>query len=179
MNRDILTQDELKKLVSYNRHTGEMKWIVAASNRVKIGATVGTKRNTKDNKHNYYYRVVIKRKAYLVHRLCFLYVNGEFPDGIVDHIDGNGLNNSFDNLRIVNVMTNLRNAKRYTNNTSGTTGVTWSKQVNKWQAYIRDNTKLIHLGFHASIDVAITIRKAAECWCGFNENHGRLRIRVR
>ena len=48
------------------------------------------------------------------------------------------------------------------NNTSGVTGVTWRKRNNKWVAYIRVNTKKIHIGYYVNLEDAIKARKDAE-----------------
>lgn len=51
-----------------------------------------------------------KRKYYWVHRLVWEAFNGQMPEGMeIDHIDGNPSNNSFDNLRAVDHLTNMSN----------------------------------------------------------------------
>jgi hypothetical protein len=68
-------------------------------------------------------------------------------DKIVDHKDGNGLNNQKNNLRLCSYSQNSQNSKRPSHNTSGYKGACWSKGSNKWQAYIKLNGKCIHLGY--------------------------------
>lgn len=60
------------------------------------------------------------------------------PDGfIVDHIDGNPLNNKKNNLRVTTQQNNLCNKHFMTNNTSGFIGVSWSKSRNYWESELR------------------------------------------
>lgn len=65
---------------------------------------------------------------------------------LVDHADGNPLNNTRANLRIATQMQNNWNCRRYRNNTSGYKGVSWHKPTNQWRALIRVNRKRVHLG---------------------------------
>lgn len=55
-----------------------------------------------------YVYVKLEGKRYLEHRLCFMIYNGYCPD-IIDHIDGNKLNNSDENLRESNYLENNNN----------------------------------------------------------------------
>lgn len=84
-----------------------------------------------------------KRKGVLMHR----FIVGE-PDGlIIDHIDGDPLNNQRANLRLCTHSQNVRNQKSpHSNSKSGVKGVYWSVARGKWQADIRVNGKTIHLG---------------------------------
>ena len=59
----------------------------------------------------------------------------------VDHIDGNGLNNSRANLRCVTRAQNMQNARRRIDSTSGVKGVCWDKWTGKWKAQIAANGK--------------------------------------
>ena len=64
--------------------------------------------------NKYYFRVSIKDKETKAHRLlakAFLNLNIDDKTHVVDHIDGNGLNNSFENLRVVSPRDNDRNRK--------------------------------------------------------------------
>lgn len=69
------------------------------------------------------------------------------PGFIVDHQDQNKLNNQKSNLRDATKSLNALNSGMQINNTSGYKGVSWSKQANKWRAYINHMGKQIHLGF--------------------------------
>lgn len=85
----------------------------------------------------------------------------------VDHINRNGLDNRRDNLRIVSAKENQKNRKVPKNNTSGTQGVNFLKQKNRWVAYIYNNNKRIHLGCFIEKEDAILARKKAEKENGF------------
>lgn len=74
---------------------------------------------------------------------------------VVDHKDGNGLNNQKKNLRICTVEENNRNQRKlYVNNTSGYRGVVWSKAHKKWHARINVHYKRISLGYYYDIEEA-------------------------
>ena len=79
-----------------------------------------------------------------------------------DHIDRNELNNRKSNLRQCTHEENSRNNKLYKNNSSGITGVHWSKKENKWIARIVINTKLKRVGCFTDKDDAIRARLQAE-----------------
>lgn len=72
----------------------------------------------------------------------------------IDHIDGNGLNNQRDNLRLATPSQNAMNRPKQNNNTSGYKGVSWSKKSGKWIAKIKVNGKSIYLGSFDSIEDA-------------------------
>lgn len=58
------------------------------------------------------YRVVsYGSQQWLEHRLIWAYMTGEWPE-YIDHIDGDRLNNRWDNLRSVSKSVNNRNSKR-------------------------------------------------------------------
>lgn len=87
-----------------------------------------------------------KRKPYGVHQLVLMAFRGHVPNGftlVVDHIDGNPLNNRLDNLRVI---THRKNVNRTKRGTSKYTGVRWHKAHQKWRAEIKANGKQHHLG---------------------------------
>lgn len=70
-------------------------------------------------------------KLYKVHRIVYVLFHGKIEnDLVVDHIDGNPFNNRVENLRLVHKAVNHRNAKKFSNNTSGHAGVYW-QEMNK------------------------------------------------
>ena len=81
---------------------------------------------------------------------------------IVDHINGNKLDNRKENLRICTQSQNLQNADKRHNASSKYKGVHFSKNKNKWQARIHLHFGAVHLGyFSVEKDAALAYNKAA------------------
>ena len=76
------------------------------------------------------------------------------PGMVVDHIDGDGLNNSKKNLRICTQKNNCANRGANKNSASGIKGVTYCKQTGKWRAVIEHQGKQKSLGRHSTIEGA-------------------------
>lgn len=66
---------------------------------------------------------------------------------LVDHKDGNGLNNLRNNLRLVSNSLNQANRKIDKDNTSGYKGVSLFKRDSLWRSRIKVNNKDIHLAY--------------------------------
>lgn len=75
----------------------------------------------------------------------FLFGVGKNPS-IIDHINRDKLDNRRENLRICSQGQNSKNTSRPTNNSSGSKGVTKSRNGTKWRARIWNNRKEIHIG---------------------------------
>ncbi|MBT8152725.1 HNH endonuclease [Epibacterium ulvae] len=105
----------------------------------------------------------------MLHRLIL-----EAPKGVlVDHKNGDGLDNRRKNIRLVTAGDNMRNRRLNANNRSGVSGVCWDKGTRKWQAQIKVEGHMIYLGQFGELDDAIATRLAAEKEHGFHKNHGR------
>ncbi len=65
-----------------------------------------------------------------------------------------------------------RHKRMLSNNTSGVTGVYWSKDALRWHAKIKVGGKSKHLGSFHTKDDAMAARKAAETAHGFHPQHG-------
>jgi HNH endonuclease/AP2 domain len=97
---------------------------------------------------NRYMHVSINRKRYMIHKLVF-FIHHEYVPNIVDHIDGNPLNNEIDNLREADKYKNNWNAKIRKHNRTGLKGVTYHPQTGKYRARIRCMDKVYSLGLFA------------------------------
>ncbi len=80
----------------------------------------------------------------------------------VDHRDRNTLNNRRYNLRVCDNAQNSWNTGIMKHNSSGVTGVHFSKNRNRWLAVIEVYNKKIYLGYHQNFDDAVEARKRAE-----------------
>ncbi len=58
---------------------------------------------------------------------------------LVDHWDGDGLNNQRHNLRVATISQNGGNAKLYNTNTSGYKNVSWHPEMESWYVSVRAN----------------------------------------
>jgi len=103
---------------------------------------IGYKWHCVKGKYTIYARVKRKGKHLLMHRLIMNAKKGQ----IIDHINGNGLDNRRHNLRFVTNQQNRWNCNKPGKGKSKYVGVTWHIKDKKWQAQIRHNGKLIHLG---------------------------------
>jgi len=166
----LLTQEELKRLISYDPDTGVFKWRINRSNKVKAWHVAGTTQLMNNKKK--YMRIKIHNRKYFSHRLAHLYITGEWPKDQMDHINGDGTNNKWCNLRAVNISENMHNYRMPVTNTSGIVGVSRDIQANRWSAYIHINNKQIKIGRFVSIFDAVCARKNAELRYGFHTNHG-------
>lgn len=82
---------------------------------------------------------------------------------VVDHVDGDGLNNQRANLRIATVAQNVHNTRpRKRSKTSGYKGVSRFRKTGKWQASIKKGDLRLHLGlFGTDVDAARAYNAAA------------------
>lgn len=158
---------ELVKLFKYDKETGDLWYLVGGEYKL-----VRSKARHKSIR-NVYYRVNVMGKHYFAHRIIWLINYGKFPEEVVDHIDGNGLNNRLENLRSVSNTKNSRNCRLSKNNTTGVNGV-W-KNGNKYVAEIMVDRKKISLGSYCTIEEARDARKAAEIEYEFHELHGTIK----
>jgi hypothetical protein len=81
---------------------------------------------------------------------------------IIDHKNRNRLDNRRFNLIISNKSKNAVNSNLRANNSSGVTGVSFSKRQNKWRSYISSNGKRLELGWFKDLEIAVKERLFAE-----------------
>lgn len=120
----------------------ERGWIIA--NAQNSGKPAGSLVNFKNGQ---YWQVRINYRLYLVHRVVYFLAHGVDPNEmLIDHADGNGLNNNPLNLRLATYSQNLQNQRLRSDSTSGFKGASWNSSTRKWQAYINKRGIRYQLG---------------------------------
>jgi len=160
-----ITQKEVRRLFSYNKNTGILKWKVSLSNAkgAKIGDIAGSLHKEG------YLQIGINNKTYKAHRLIWLGFYGYMPEGLIDHKDRIRSHNWILNLREASKQCNIRNSENRKDNTSGIKGVSWCNTFKKWRTGLALNGKLNHIGYYKDFDEAVCARLAIEqCvdWAG-------------
>lgn len=104
----------------------------------------GYARGWVDGKHTRLHRLIMSR-----------------PKAMVDHINGNRLDNRRSNLRVVSPSQNAINKKIRKDSKTGIRGIRHRQQYNKWQARITKDGKRISLGhFNTKEEAAKAYQKA-------------------
>lgn len=104
--------------------------------------------------HTGYKAINFRNKFYYLHRLVWLYHHGFLPP-VLDHIDGNPLNNRVENLRVATRTQNAQNRKLNANSSTGVKGLCFYKKYNKWKAQLGVNGKYVYLGWFSNFDEAV------------------------
>jgi hypothetical protein len=156
----------VRELLDYDPKTGELRWKPRPVRPGKSGPdnTWNTRFAGKvaGSPQKIGWQIGINGKLYYLARIVWLHHYGEWPDGFVDHIDGNKGNNLIRNLRDATNAENCRNRGPQTNSTTGLKGVCFDKARNKWKASIMANGKFYNLGrFATPEEAANAYREAA------------------
>lgn len=151
-----LTYKRAHKYFSYNDKTGNLTW-KAPLGRALPGEMVGYW-----TAHGYAVR--INKKAYQVHRIIWLMLNGEWPKHKIRHLDGDKFNNRARNIAAVTTQAIHQKQRLATNNTSGVKGVSWNTKLEKWKVAIKVGGEDIYLGVFKKINEAEKVRKEAEIY---------------
>ena len=157
VEKNELTQQELKENLHYNPLTGIFTRLKSMTNTVKVGDIAGSKEKTG------YVSITINNKHYRAHRLAWLYMTGEIPKGMIDHKDGVKDNNRFNNLREADKIQNGQNQnKARKGSSSGFLGVSYNKNEGKYSAQIGLNFKKKHLGYYNTAEEAYQVYLVAK-----------------
>jgi hypothetical protein len=141
----MITQEQVNHLFEYK--DGELFWKNCNSPSVKNGAKAG-------HYNSYgYWRIETKYGSLAAHRVVFLMHHGYMPK-IVDHIDGDKLNNKIENLRAATYEQNSYNAQIGKRNTSGAKNISWKADQCKWRVRIASNGKNITIGQFEDFELA-------------------------
>ena len=163
-----ITHERLLELLNYNPDTGVFVRRISTGYRGchRAGEVAGWLDPSVG-----YFRVSLDKQFYWCQRLAWFYVHGVWPDGDVDHIDGNRQNNSIKNLRSVSRTMNLQNSMTVSARCkSGARGVIFDADRNKYRVSISVANKNVHVGRFDSIESAKAAYREAKArlhpgWC--------------
>jgi len=147
-----MSQQEIKEIFDYK--DGFLYWkIDKANKKIKAGSVAGSKTSKG------YFRLTLNYQEIPVHKIIYLWNKGFVPN-VIDHIDGDKLNNKIENLRSANLQTNQYNRKKGKNNSSGCKNVFWNAKGKYWQVHIRENKK-VHSWYVKDFELAELIATEA------------------
>ena len=157
----MLTHARLRELLSYDYVTGEFVWLSYRGPSARKGDIAG---RTDSNGHR---QITIDGKAYLAHRLAWLYMTEEWPVGELDHKNRIKEDNSWENLRPSTRSKNTVNTIYKPPTKSGTRGVYTRPGLIGWYATITVHGEKKYLGSYSTIEEAsMAYKKAAEKFFG-------------
>ncbi len=159
----------LEKL-SYDKSSGMLSWKGKSRNS---GKPAGYYRINDSGITYLIVGIGYKGKVYKIfgHRLAWLIVTGVWPDEI-DHVNGDGQDNKWDNLSNGNRTDNNKNHKRQINNSSGLPGVSFVTSTGKWRVFGNKEGKQVHLKSTGDFFEACCTRKSWEVYNGYSVRHG-------
>ena len=169
----VITAEYVRQLLDYHKETGSLiwkpraatmfsasetrsaEWICKNWNARHAGKVAGCVRN------DGYCRIRIDYVLYYGHRVAWLIETGEWPLDELDHRFGT-TGDYLENLRPASHAQNMQNRRTSQNNTSGHPGVSWSRLMSKWHAYVGYDSRREHLGFFDVFDDAVAAYLAAK-----------------
>lgn len=120
--KNDITAEEFRAKYDYNPETGEF-WtkprkvgFVTKTGRGRLSVMIGDS----------------KRGNFYANRLAWLWMMGKWPDDIIDHINGDGTDTRWSNLRQATHSQNMQNQRLSKANTSGLTGAFWDRWAKRW-----------------------------------------------
>ena len=152
----MITPEQAKERFHYDPETGDIRYKKDSSVRHKNAGEIAT--SASKSSENYVRLIVSVNKVhYMAHRVAWMIYYGDEPSGIIDHINGNPLDNRICNLRVVtsreNQLNRVRGTSIYKNNKYGIPGLYYVKVRGKfkWRAKFFELGESISLGYFDSM----------------------------
>jgi hypothetical protein len=154
MSIENLLKTNVNEHLSYNPDTGLFTWRMKRGNKA-AGSIAGSQHN------NGYHTIFLCGRRFYAHRLAFLFMRGNLPTGVVDHINGVKNDNRWINLRDVSQSENMANRSGAQKN-SKTKHLCVSPHVaGGYVVQIRRNKKRIYVGYFKELEAALVAYKGA------------------
>ena len=145
----MINEKNIKDIFNYQ--DGELLWKIHKKGNKGIDSIAGSFSDR-------YKKVIYCQKSYQIHRLIWIWHNGDIPKNmVIDHIDNIKLNNKIDNLRLVTQTKNCHNRK-------GEYGVTKYYTNPKNTDKVKYRATLIENGNRHNLGVYNTEKEAREAY---------------
>lgn len=162
-NEDLL--ELAYEVLDYNWRTGEFHWKKRVGQRGVPGKPAGC------HCHKGYLHIQLRGRNIAGHRLAVAMVDGRWPNGPVDHIDGNPRNNTLANLRETSQLVNAHNQRRVRKTNPigfhGVVPVQRARTPPRYQAKIMIAGRRYYLGVYESPLLAMLTYIAAKNHLGY------------
>ena len=150
--RSLPAPEELRQLLRYEPDTGKLYWKerpLSMFSSSRIGNAWNAKHVGKEAlivDNNGYRKGRIFGVEFMAHRVAWAVHCGAWPDGHIDHINGDCGDNRIDNIRDSTRSQNSSNRGYQSNNSSGYKGVHWCKRAQAWVSKIMVEGRAVYLG---------------------------------
>jgi hypothetical protein len=174
----------LRRLLDYDPNTGSLIWkyrdkslFLEGVVQTQAGVNIFNAKHAGEAALAYksktgHMRGYLFGKQILAHRVAWAIFYGNWPHDHIDHVNGDPTDNRIANLRCVPQAVNVKNSRKYKNNSSGAIGV-YARKDGRFNAYVRVNGKARHLGCFGSFEDAKATSEYERRKLGFSERHGK------
>jgi hypothetical protein len=152
-----ITAVRLQETMRYDPITGIFTNLIDRGKKAKEGNVVGFLEPSG------YLQTRIDNRTYRLHQLAWLYMWGQWPEGIIDHKNGDKTDNHFKNLRDTTHKVNNQNKRKATScNQLGILGVSPVSSSGKFLAQIKYGGKQRRLGEFVTPEQASAVYLSAK-----------------
>lgn len=155
------TVDDLRQLMRYDPEIGKLfwkerarKWFKSDRDMRALNTRIAGKEAFTSLDSKGYRQGKVLEFIFRAHRVAWAIETGVWPQGFIDHINGDRTDNTFSNLREATNAQNQWNSGAQVNNTSGFKGVSWRKRESVWVASISHKKEHHFLGCFNSAEAA-------------------------
>tara|TARA_Y100000593_G_scaffold75007_1_gene138248 strand:- start:1888 stop:2391 length:504 start_codon:yes stop_codon:yes gene_type:complete len=163
--------DVLNKYLNYLPKTGIFIWKkrgIPSFDSKFAGKQAGTEHVSTTGRRSI--KIKIEGKSYYAHRIAWVLMTGDWPEGVVDHKDQNSMNNRWTNLRDVSQAINMKNRKMPSSNKTGIPNCYFCTRTNK---YVVKVAPFGYIGSFTNKKDAEKESRAARIRAGYSRSHGK------